>query len=349
MIHKILTLLSSLLITALALGAQDVPTHVKIFLKGQDPRLIPIGEIDSIRFEVSAHPSDQMPLINFNYATDLATIEAYEAKLGRQLRSGVNLNNDTSQQPNPLPAYVNLSLDLIPIVSYGLNLEALESNAIIALARESVKDCPRLQSLIAALGFKEIYHDETSYQYKKDDVTIILQHWPNSEWGTKSCITIMRPMPPAPVAKAHEFVALATDIPSFEVLMTGQPEQIIAFEQQAGYRDSPTDLGAIYLPFTTKADRINDSNIKIAFYWLDEPHITGIFNAISSVDEALTNSQIHEWAELNGFEGEWTRVVEHNSLTDVDVVYATVSSDKATLRIFYENRRMKFEIVPKKS
>ena len=41
--------------------------------------------------------------------------------------------------------------------------------------------------------------------------------------------------------------------------------------------------------------------------------------------------------------------LEHDELMDKDIVYATVSNAKATLRIFYERSRMKFEILPKKN
>lgn len=348
MANKTWLLVCMLLVPTLAVLAQNEPTHLKVFIKNQEAKLIPIEEIDSIRFETVEQQTNQMPLINFNYTTDRETIDAYESALGRTLQEEVNLNNDASEQPNLLPAYVNLSLDLIPIVSYGLSLRLLESDAIIALCREPIGDAPRMKALIAELGFQKTYHDEDSYHYKKDDITIIMQHWPNRKWQTRSCITIMRPTPPAPVPKSHDFITTARDLPSFDALISGSTDQIIAFERNAGYRDIPTEIGGTYLSFTTKADKLSESNIKNVFYWLDEPHISGIFATISSVDEALSDSKIHEWAKLNGFDSEWSRVVEHDDLLDVDVVYAVVSSDKAVLKIFHERKRMKFEIVPKK-
>lgn len=159
----------------------------------------------------------------------------------------------------------------------------------------------------------------------------------------------MRPTPPAPVAKAHDFVASAKDLPSFEALMSKQADQIIAFEREAGYREMPTDLSLPYLHFPTKADQADKSNISRAFYWIEDQKITGIFSAISSVEEVISDSQIHEWAKLNGFDGTWSKLVEHDDLLDKDIVYATISNDKASLRIFFERQRMKFEIIPKKN
>ena len=349
MTRNTFALLCTLLVSAFTLVAQEAPTHLKVFLKGKEAQLIPIDKIDSIRFVAKEMPHDQMPLINFDYNTNKEPIEAYEATLGRELRQNVNVNNDQSDAPNPLPAYVNLSLDLVPIVSYGGTNAFLESDVIIALCREPFNNCPKIKGLITALGFKETYKDETSCQYKKEDVSIILQIWPNSEWNTKTCLTILRPTPPAPVAKEHDFVATAKDIPSFEALMSKQVDKIVAFEREAGYREIPSDLTGTYLSFQTKSDQADKSNIKFAFYWLEDQKITGVLSAISSVEEAISDSQIHEWAKLNGFDGTWSKLVEHNELTDKDVVYATVSSDKATLRIFFERQRMKFEILPKKN
>lgn len=349
MTRKTFALLSALLVSAFALVAQESPTHLKVFLKGQEAQLIPIDKIDSIRFVQKEMPRDQMPLINFDYNTNKAPFEDYEATLGRKLQDNVNVNNDKSEAPNPLPAYVNLSLDIVPIVSYGGKNLLLDYDVIVALCREPINNCPRIQELIKALGFTETYQDETSYQYKKEDVSIILQHWPNSEWNTKTCLTILRPTPPAPVAKEHDFVATAKDIPSFEALMSKQVDKIVAFEREAGYREIPTDLSGTYLSFQTKSDQADKSNIKFAFYFIEDQKITGVFSAISSVDEVITDSQIHEWAKLNGFDGTWGRQVEHDDLLDKDIVYATISNDKATLRIFFERQRMKFEILPKKS
>ncbi len=349
MTRKTFALLCALCVSAFALVAQESPTHLEVFLKGQEAQLIPIEEIDSIRFVEKQMPREQMPLINFDYNTNKVPFEAYEAALGRKLQDGVNVNNDKSEAPNLLPAYVNLSLDVVPIVSYGGKNLLLDSDVIIALCREPISQCPRIQELIKALGFIETYRDETSYQYKKEDVSIILQHWPNSEWNTQTCLTIMRPTPPAPVAKAHDFVATAKDLPSFEALMSKQVDQIVAFEREAGYREIPTDLSLPYLDFPTKADQADKSNISRAFYWIEDQKITGIFSAISSVEEVISDSQIHEWAKLNGFDGTWSKLVEHDDLLDKDIVYATISNDKATLRIFFERQRMKFEIIPKKN
>lgn len=342
-------LLCTLLVSAFALVAQESPTHLKVFLKGKEAELIPIDEIDSLRFVKKECPRDQMPLINFDYNTDKAPVEAYEATLGRKLQKDVNVNNDKSEAPNLTPAYVNLSLDLIPIVSYGGTNAILESDVIIALCREPINDCPKVRGLITDLGFTETYKDETSYQYKKEDMSIVLQVWPNSKWGTKTCLTILRPTPPAPVAKAHDFVATAKDLPSIEALMSNQVDKIVAFEREAGYREIPSDLSGVCLSFPTKSDQTKKSNITFAFYWIEQHKVTGIFNAISSVEEALSSSQIHEWAKLNGFDGTWSKQLEHDELMDKDIVYATVSNAKATLRIFYERSRMKFEILPKKN
>lgn len=349
MTRNTFALLCTLLVSAFALVAQEAPTHLKVYLKGKEAQLIPIDKIDSIQFvDNSMYPS-QMPLINFDYNTNKGPIEAYEATLGRELRQNVNVNNDQSEAPNPLPAYVNLSLNLVPIVSYGGQNALLGYDVIIALCREPFNNCPKVRRLITDLGFTETYKDETSYQYKKEDVSIILQVWPNREWNTQTCLTILRPTPPAPVAKDHDFVATAKDLPSIEALMSKQVDKIVAFEREAGYREIPSDLSGTCLSFKTKSDQAAKSNIKFAFYWLDEQKVTGIFNAISSVDEVISDSQIHEWAKLNGFDGTWSKLVEHNELSDRDVVYATVSNDKATLRIFFELNRMKFEILPKKN
>ena len=131
--------------------------------------------------------------------------------------------------------------------------------------------------------------------------------------------------------------------------MSKQVDKIVAFEREAGYREIPTDLSGTYLSFQTKSDQADKSNIKFAFYFIEDQKITGVFSAISSVDEVITDSQIHEWAKLNGFDGTWSRLVEHDDLLDKDIVYATISNDKATLRIFFERQRMKFEILPKKN
>lgn len=70
MTRKTLTLLSALLVSAFALVAQEAPTHLKVFLKGQEAQLIPIDKIDSIQFVEKEMPHDQMPLIKFDYNTD---------------------------------------------------------------------------------------------------------------------------------------------------------------------------------------------------------------------------------------------------------------------------------------
>ncbi len=312
------------------------PTHLRLHLKSGEMVEYAVDNIDSLTFGTKSLTS-QLPYFGFS-ANDDNAIAAHEAALGRILKDSVNINQDSSEEPNVMPAYVNLDLDVIPVVVYGISYPGLHKEGIMALGKEPYGNCPKLYEMFAQAGFVMKDSNEICTQWEKDDIEILVQSWVNTPLGTNVSISIMHPMAYDPVAKEHDPIATVKDLLPFEVLLSGDKQKVAEFEANLGMRDL-TSENDTYTMYSTKADKKAETNLTFVFYWLADHKITGKFNCLSSVDEAMTSEALHAWATANGFTGEWKRGIRNGESC------AIVTGSKATLTIFNEyGASMKFEI-----
>lgn len=285
------------------IGEKTAECDVVVNVKGEKP-IIKENELPALLFDVM-WDGDKLVSI-FQKQTVGDEVLAYEKEMGRTQQGKVAFNSQMT-----LPAFVNKSFGLIPVVSYGANF--VDRWCCVALVKETVENCPETLKMLKKNGFSDVKkvkdasgatvlvasHDKKAY--------IRLLAMPTDqgqEYGAHMLLMIGKSYEPD--MYSHDMVSTAVDIPSFEKLMTNDIAQIKDFEKTLGFRKlSEKDANKTEnLGFNVIDEKTASTNIMMANYVNKPssgvPFITCIALSIKHAGK-LASEETVAWMEANGY------------------------------------------------
>ena len=287
----------------------------------------------------------QMPLLAFG--KDKATqgeIARYEHERGRELSDGVII-----QESFKAKAFVNKTLDLFPVVSYGME-DNNDNPIIVVLGKEEIVSCTQTLALLRDNGFSNVVVEKNdkgkmmirASQNGNDNIVLLGQEQriADSDIQPETRLILMiinkdgYPLP----SKLHDCIMGAIDFPSWQEFMSGNVASLKAFEEALGFRYfNESESSVSNLLFTTRRDQRSRSNIDWVYYVRDPaswvPFIDCQINCIDQAKEIDTEA-IRLWLSNNGFTRNFKRAFSKN-----DWYYVWNSDQSVGAQLYIDRQR----------
>lgn len=286
------------------IGEKTAECDVVVNKKGEKP-IIKENELPALLFDV-AWSGDKLMSI-FNKQTVGDDVLAYEKEMGRTQQGKVTFSSQIT-----LPAFVNKSFGLIPVVSYGANF--VDGWYCVAFVKETIENCPETMKMLKKNGFsdvKKVTDKETgatvlvaSHDKKKYIRLTAVPTDQGKEYGASMLLMIGKSYESD--LYIHDMVSTAVDIPSFEKLMTNDIAQIKEFETTLGFRKlNDKDVNKTEnLGFSVIKEKTASTNIMEAYYTNKPskgvPFITCIPISIKHAGK-LKSEETIAWMDANGY------------------------------------------------
>ncbi len=303
---------------------------------------------------------NELPILNFNpeynFGDGLISdpeILDHEAQLGR-VSQPITIGTDEYGQAITITnSFVNTDLT-ITAVAYRLATEDGE-DAILALSKESIADCPKTLAMLAEYGFTSLQDEQfqggapAKVGKKNDDPSISVQLYDEPISQTQSILSIafIKSEQEKEIETDHPILPAVKDFPNYAALMTGDVAKIKAAEEQIGLREywsGVSDEPEANLMFATKDDLESQTNIKTAYYVYTPTRGVRFVNCMVNFikrREDLSNPKIKEWFTANGFGENYRYDVEQGVATSLDAtgkvaceIYIDTGRNRAYLRVF---------------
>ncbi len=289
----------------------------------------------------SPNPDDpkvksELPLLTFT--GDVNEITDYEAKLGRFLYRNIKF------EKIDFPGYRNDSFEAIPIAIYGFEFGG-EHNAIIALGKETLKDCPKLKAMLRDVGFNEpslkMIGDQEILSCKKEDgVTVEITSLHVEEYGTNTQLFFYK-------EPAMQINPAAKDFPSVDALMSGQVSEIVDFEKKLGLREPSSDywdeanVNLQFLAIPAKYESKENNLLDVNYISTSSQNTKYIFCNLKGLSPAnLDGIGIREWLANNGFG------YDHKGCTEFNYVAACNKDQSVVAQVSVDEQNFFLLIYP---
>lgn len=303
---------------------------------------------------------NELPILNFqpeySFGDGMISdpeILDHEAQLGR-VPKPITIGTDDFGQPIQITtSFVNTDLT-ITAVAYRLATEDGQ-DAILALSKESLADCPKTLAMLAEYGFTNLQDEKfqggapAKVGKKNDDSSISVQLYdePISETQSILSIAFIRNDQEKEIDTDHPILPAVKDFPDYAALMTGDVAKIQAAEEQLGLREywpGVSDVPEVNLMFVTKDGLESQTNIKTAYYVYTPDRGVRFVNCMVNFikhREDLSDPKIKEWFTANGFGENYQYDVEQGVAISQDAagkviceIYIDTGRNRAFLRVF---------------
>ncbi len=297
----------------------DSQGEVKALSLGEAEVMVVVNNaVASCKVSVTEQIQNQMPLLLFSKEKSAKkSILDYEEQLGRKYTKGVLVQGNFAAN-----AFVDKSLDIFPVVCYGL--EDQELNPVITvLGKEPIQDCNKTLSLLKKNGFSNASTKTNSQgqirlsaSYDKNPKLVVLgqeQIIQESDLQPETYMILMfinkAGYPLAP--REHDCISNVKDFPSWNVFLTKDTQTIKAFEESSGFRYFKEEFStADNLTFMTKDSKRAETNLSWVYY-VTKPDewVAFIDCGVSCIDKAdqINTESVRAWLALNGFSNNFKR------------------------------------------
>lgn len=302
----------------------------------------------------------ELPILNFDpeYSNSEQRIVDpeildHEARLGRVAKPITIGQDEYGQDITVSTSFVNTDLT-ISGVAYRLVLED-GTDAILALSKESLANCPKTLAMLAEYGFTKLkddkFQDGTTAKVGEKDgdrsITVQLYDHPIAETQSTLSIVFFKTSKEKEIDTDHPILPAAKDFPDYAALMTGDVTKIKAAEEKIGLREywsGVSDEPEVNLMFATKDGLESQTNIKTAYYVYTPTRgvkfVNCMVNFIKSRDD-LANPKIKDWFTANGFGENYRYDIEKGVAKSFDStgklaceIYIDTGRNRAYLRVF---------------
>lgn len=302
----------------------------------------------------------ELPILNFDpeYSNSEQRIVDpeildHEARLGRVAKPITIGQDEYGQDITVSTSFVNTDLT-ISGVAYRLVLED-GTDAILALSKESLANCPKTLAMLAEYGFTKLkddkFQDGTLAKVGEKDgdrsITVQLYDHPIAETQSTLSIVFFKTSKEKEIDTDHPILPAAKDFPDYAALMTGDVAKIKAAEEKIGLREywsGVSDEPEVNLMFATKDGLESQTNIKTAYYVYTPTRgvkfVNCMVNFIKSRDD-LANPKIKDWFTANGFGENYRYDIEKGVAKSFDStgklaceIYIDTGRNRAYLRVF---------------
>lgn len=302
----------------------------------------------------------ELPILNFDpeYSNSEQRIVDpeildHEARLGRVAKPITIGQDEYGQDITVSTSFVNTDLT-ISGVAYRLVLED-GTDAILALSKESLANCPKTLAMLAEYGFTKLkddkFQDGTPAKVGEKDgdrsITVQLYDAPIAEIQSTLSIVFFKTSKEKEIDTDHPILPAAKDFPDYAALMTGDVAKIKAAEEKIGLREywsGVSDEPEVNLMFATKDGLESQTNIKTAYYVYTPTRgvkfVNCMVNFIKSRDD-LANPKIKDWFTANGFGENYRYDIEKGVAKSFDStgklaceIYIDTGRNRAYLRVF---------------
>lgn len=301
----------------------------------------------------------ELPILNFDpeYSNSEQRIVDpeildHEARLGRVAKPITIGQDEYGQDVTVSTSFVNTDLT-IPGVAYRLVLDD-GTDAILALSKESLANCPKTLAMLAEYGFTKLkddkFQDGTPAKVGKKDgdrsITVQLYDAPIAETQSTLSIVFFKTSQEKEIDTDHPILPAAKDFPDYTALMTGDVAKIKAAEEKIGLREywsGVSDEPEVNLMFATKDGLESQTNLKTAYYVYTPTRgvkfVNCMVNFIKSRDD-LANPKIKDWFTANGFGENYRYDIEKGVAKSFDStgklaceIYIDTGRNRAYLRV----------------
>lgn len=302
----------------------------------------------------------ELPILNFDpeYSNSEQRIVDpeildHEARLGRVAKPITIGQDEYGQDITVSTSFVNTDLT-ISGVAYRLVLDD-GTDAILALSKESLANCPKTLAMLAEYGFTKLkddkFQDGTPAKAGEKDgdrsITVQLYDHPIAETQSTLSIVFFKTSKEKEIDTDHPILPAAKDFPDYAALMTGDVAKIKAAEEKIGLREywsGVSDEPEVNLMFATKDGLESQTNIKTAYYVYTPTRgvkfVNCMVNFIKSRDD-LANPKIKDWFTANGFGENYQYDIEKGVAKSFDStgklaceIYIDTGRNRAYLRVF---------------
>ena len=302
----------------------------------------------------------ELPILNFDpeYSNSEQRIVDpeildHEARLGRVAKPITIGQDEYGQDITVSTSFVNTDLT-ISGVAYRLVLND-GTDAILALSKESLANCPKTLAMLAEYGFTKLkddkFQDGTPAKVGEKDgdrsITVQLYDAPIAETQSTLSIVFFKTSKEKEIDTDHPILPAAKDFPDYAALMTGDITKIKAAEEKIGLREywsGVSDEPEVNLMFATKDGLESQTNIKTAYYVYTPTRgvkfVNCMVNFIKSRDD-LANPKIKDWFTANGFGENYRYDIEKGVAKSFDStgklaceIYIDTGRNRAYLRVF---------------
>lgn len=302
----------------------------------------------------------ELPILNFDpeYSNSEQRIVDpeildHEARLGRVAKPITIGQDEYGQDITVSTSFVNTDLT-ISGVAYRLVLDD-GTDAILALSKESLANCPKTLAMLAEYGFTKLkddkFQDGTPAKVGEKDgdrsITVQLYDAPIAETQSTLSIVFFKTSQEKEIDTDHPILPAAKDFPDYTALMTGDVAKIKAAEEKIGLREywsGVSDEPEVNLMFATKDGLESQTNIKTAYYVYTPTRgvkfVNCMVNFIKSRDD-LANPKIKDWFAANGFGENYRYDIEKGVAKSFDStgklaceIYIDTGRNRAYLRVF---------------
>ncbi len=302
----------------------------------------------------------ELPILNFDpeYSNSEQRIVDpeildHEARLGRVAKPITIGQDEYGQDITVSTSFVNTDLT-ISGVAYRLVIDD-GTDAILALSKESLANCPKTLAMLAEYGFTKLkddkFQDGTPAKVGEKDgdcsITVQLYDDPIAETQSTLSIVFFKSSQEKEIDTDHPILPAAKDFPDYAALMTGDVAKIKAAEEKIGLREywsGVSDEPEANLMFATKDGLESQTNIKTAYYVYTPTRgvrfVNCMVNFIKSRDD-LANPKIKDWFTTNGFGENYRYDIEKGVAKSFDStgklaceIYIDTGRNRAYLRVF---------------
>lgn len=302
----------------------------------------------------------ELPILNFDpeYSNSEQRIVEpeildHEARLGRVAKPITIGQDKYGQDITVSTSFVNTDLT-ISGVAYRLVLDD-GTDAILALSKESLANCPKTLAMLAEYGFTKLkddkFQDGTPAKVGEKDgdrsITVQLYDDPIAETQSTLSIVFFKSSQEKEIDTDHPILPAAKDFPDYAALMTGDVAKIKTAEEKIGLREywsGVSDEPEVNLMFATKDGLESQTNIKTAYYVYTPTRgvkfVNCMVNFIKSRDD-LANPKIKDWFTANGFGENYRYDIEKGVAKSFDStgklaceIYIDTGRNRAYLRVF---------------
>ena len=302
----------------------------------------------------------ELPILNFDpeYSNSEQRIVDpeildHEARLGRVAKPITIGQDEYGQDITVSTSFVNTDLT-ISGVAYRLVLDD-GTDAILALSKESLANCPKTLAMLAEYGFTKLkddkFQDGTPAKVGEKDgdrsITVQLYDAPIAETQSTLSIVFFKTSKEKEIDTDHPILPAAKDFPNYAALMTGDIAKIKAAEEKIGLREywsGVSDEPEVNLMFATKDGLESQTNIKTAYYVYTPTRgvkfVNCMVNFIKSRDD-LADPKIKDWFTANGFGENYRYDIEKGVAKSFDStgklaceIYIDTGRNRAYLRVF---------------